>query len=199
MSRELRVDYLPLSEVRRWPRNAKEHDAGAIHQSVERFGFVNPIIVNETTGYLLAGHGRIDTLQQRKAGGSAAPDGIREQNGEWLVPVIRGIELPEHEAEAYAIADNRTTELGGWNSDLLAAVLADQAAAGTLEGTGYDGDDLDELLRELELPDPQPQGEPELKSECLVEIRCTSAALDIIEPTLNEWAQQNGTTIDISR
>ena len=35
-----------------------------IYQSIKRFGFTQPIMMNENTGKLLAGHGRLQTLQQ---------------------------------------------------------------------------------------------------------------------------------------
>jgi len=149
VSRELRIEYVPLTKLQRWPRNPKEHDLGAISESVKRWGFVNPIIVNEATGYILAGHGRLDTLQQRKAAGEPVPDGVKPNGQDWLVPVVRGVELPSEEAEAYGVADNKLVELGGWDDQALAEVLSDLAANDALEGVGFDGDDLDALLAEL--------------------------------------------------
>ena len=71
-------------------------------------------------------------------------------DGEWLIPVIRGTEFEsEEEAEGYLVADNRSVELGGWDETVLSQVLADFAAHDALEGTGFDGDDLDALLRDL--------------------------------------------------
>lgn len=150
---ELRIEYISLGDLRRWPRNPKDHDLGAIHSSIARFGFVNPIIVNEATGLILAGHGRLDTLLQRQAAGEPLPKGLRSDSGQWLVPIVRGISLPSEEAEAYAVADNRLVELGGWDSEQLAEVLSDLATMPDgLDGVGYDGDDLDALLAELADP-----------------------------------------------
>lgn len=148
----LRIEYLPLSKVLRWPRNSKLHDFGAIHESYKRWGFVSPILIDEKTGRLVAGHGRLDTLQQAKASGSAPPDRIVVKDGEWFVPVIRGIEFTDiQEAEAYLIADNRVQELGGgWNEVDLAAILADHAASDRgLTAIGFDQDDLDAMLRRI--------------------------------------------------
>ena len=70
----------------------------------------------------------------------------------WMLPVIRGISFEnDEEAEAYLVADNRLTEIGGWMPADLAAVLSDHVAMGEehLRGTGFDTDDVDELLRQL--------------------------------------------------
>lgn len=153
----LRIEYISLSELRRAFRNPKDHDIGAIDASMDRFGFTAPVAINEGTGRLVAGHGRLDTLQQRKASGLPAPRRIREENGEWKIPVLRGLKFDtDEEAEAYLLADNRMTELGGWDDYQLAAVLSDLAAAEELEGIGWDESEIDNLLKQL--------GEPEIAS-----------------------------------
>lgn len=147
---ELRIDYLPIDGIKRAPRNPKEHDLGAIHQAIARFGYVMPVLLNERTGRLVAGHGRLDALLQLQKDGKAPPENIRVKDGKWLVPVIRGKSFRnEAEAEAYLVADNRLTTLGDWNQHTLAELLVDLAKGSGLAGTGYDKDDLDELLKDL--------------------------------------------------
>ena len=51
-----------LQDLQPFPMNAKEHDLGAIHTSIHEFGFLERIVVNETTGHILSGHGRLETL-----------------------------------------------------------------------------------------------------------------------------------------
>ena len=154
MAETLRIEYMPLSKLVRAPRNPKEHDIGAIMASMRRFGYVSSVIVDDATGRLVAGHGRLDTLQAMKAQGQAPPERIQVRDGEWLVPVQRGVAFDdEREAEAYVVADNRATELGGWDESLLADVLGDLAAEDALDGTGFDGDDLDGLLANMQMPE----------------------------------------------
>lgn len=142
MQRDIRIDYVPLSELRRWPANPKRHDLPTLHRSLARFGFVNPIIVNEASGFLLAGHGRADALAERKARGEPPPDGVRVLDGEWLAPVVRGVSLPTEEAAAYAVADNAIGQ-GLWDDAALAEVLRDLAAAPAgLDGVGFGEADL---------------------------------------------------------
>jgi DNA modification methylase len=150
--RTIRVEYMALSELLRAPRNPKHHDINAVLNSFSRFGFVNPVIRDERTGCLVAGHGRLDALQQQKTGREKPPEGIREVSDEWYLPVVRGLEFKDDaEAEAYLVADNQTTLLGGWNEADLAAILSEHAASTRgLAGLGFDIGDLDELLRSID-------------------------------------------------
>jgi hypothetical protein len=52
-----------------------------------------------------------------KAQGNEAPANVQTNAaGEWLVPVVRGVAFnSDAEIEAYLVADNRLTILGGWN------------------------------------------------------------------------------------
>lgn len=140
----------PLGSFERLERNAKEHDLGGISTSLERFGFLERVIVNETTGHLIGGHGRIDILQQLEANGESPPENIAVENGEWLVPTDY-VSIPEEDEEAAALALNRLTELGGWDRSALAEILKDSAEQKEgLRGTGYDLEDLEQLLGDLE-------------------------------------------------
>ena len=148
MTDRLQIEYVPLATLKRWERNPKDHDLGELGRSLSRFGFVMPILVDERSGMIAAGHGRIDTLLQRKGAGESPPARIDvTEDGDWLVPVVRGVSFnSDGEAEAYAIADNRLVERGGWMENTLVEVLKDLAEGPGLDGTGYDEDDLDALL-----------------------------------------------------
>lgn len=144
------VDTVPLDELMRYPRNPKDHDIGGIVESLETFGYVAPIIVNRQTQMILAGHGRLDSLWEMfNSDPAAPPQRIERAGGKWTVPVVL-VDLPEQHHAAYVLADNRHTERGGWDEALLYEVLADLATADLLAGTGYDGDDVDEIRSRLD-------------------------------------------------
>ena len=109
-------------------------------------------MMNENTGKLLAGHGRLQTLQQMKQAGEKTPNRIKEKDDEWLVPVLKGISFEDDmEAQAYLIADNRLTELGGWNTGELVETLQDLIEGGLdLDGVGYDFDDLESMVNQID-------------------------------------------------
>lgn len=152
-SRNLRIEYVPLSTVEGWPGNPKLHSEDELAESMERFGFLDPVAVDERTGRLVEGHGRIDTLRAMRDEGLSPPGQIRtNESGEWLVPVVRGLEFKdEYEAQAYLLAHNRITERGGWDEKALHEMLVElqDEADAALEGTAFTADDVDRLASAL--------------------------------------------------
>lgn len=132
-----RLDYMPLTEVLEADVNPKRHDGGGIAASLARFGYVEPIALDERTGRLVAGHGRLEQLRAlreragktgrgHRDGTGGPPDGVVVEDGQWFVPVVRGwSSADDAEADAYLIASNRLSERGGWDEGALAALLAD--------------------------------------------------------------------------
>ena len=149
-NQSLRIEYIPLSTLRSHPKNPKEHHIGKIKESFRRFGFTSPIIMNEENGMLLAGHGRVKSLVDKKNEGDVPPEHIRvdDATGDWLVPVVRGIRHNAEDHEAYLIADNKLTELGGWDDDVLADLLKGLAEGDGLSGTGFSDLEAEALLGE---------------------------------------------------
>ena len=149
---QLRVDYLPLSSLKPARRNPKKHQIDTVLASMGRFGYVAPMILEERTGRLVAGHGRLESLKRAEAKGNKPPDRIRVENGDWLVPVVRGVAFADDtEAEAYLLADNQTTILGGWDDTELKEIIASLEAEDALAGTGFE-----DLFEQVEQDDPTP-------------------------------------------
>ena len=145
--------YIDIYDVKPDERNSKDHDVGVLCESMIRFGFTQPILINKIDNKILAGHGRIKALQSLHSQGYDAPKRIDvsydigdEKIQTWYVP-CHFIDIKEEaEAEAYLIADNRLTEIGGWLDDKLVDSLKNILdETGTLDGTGWDLEDLDDL------------------------------------------------------
>lgn len=132
-SEVLRPLLVPIDSVQPHPRNPRQGDVGAVSQSLDTFGQTKPIVVQDGTGYVLAGN---HTWRAAKALG-------------WPSIAVVRVAMDDTKALAYAVADNRTQELGTTDSDVLASILTELAQAGELGGTGYDGDDVDSLLADL--------------------------------------------------
>lgn len=166
-ARQLTVRRERLRDLRPAAGNPKAHDLDAIEASLQRFGFVSPLIVDETTGELLAGHGRLEALIRMRDRGDDPPAGIKLLRGDWSVPTVRGVALAG-EADAYRIADNRLVELGGWDDDALMSSLRSLEGQMEFEGIGFDADDLAALVDRLEGPregETDPDATPALPDE----------------------------------
>ncbi len=160
MDDRLVIRYIPLDKAVLWDKNPKLHDIGALTESFARYGFRDAPIFDETKGCIVAGHGRIKALTQMRNMGYPVPRGIYQSDDDWMVPIQFGINArTAGEAEAFAIDHNNITLLGGdlsladisriWDSELYIPVLEEIRAAGG-EIISVDGDDLDNLLRQLE-------------------------------------------------
>jgi ParB-like chromosome segregation protein Spo0J len=163
-----RIEHMPLHAIPRAVRNPKEHDLEAIRRSVEAFGCIVAGELDERTGRLVVGHGRLQVLEAMAADKVSPPEGVLvDDDGTWKVPIVRGwSSRSDADAEAYLIANNHTTERGGWEDQILAEVLADvrDADPDLLLAAGYTDDDLADLAdaiagadgsdREEELPEP---------------------------------------------
>ena len=69
----MRVQALPISQIKLNPRNSRTHSAKQIRQianSIVAFGFTNPLLVTED-GTLIAGEGRYRAAQLPRPGDSA--------------------------------------------------------------------------------------------------------------------------------
>jgi hypothetical protein len=149
----LRIEYVALDEVVKWPRNPRQHDDAALERSLKRYGFVSPLLLDEKSGKLVAGHGRLGALESLRDAGEKPPERVKvDAKGKWLVPVVRGIGFANaSEAESYLIADNRLSELGGWDQDMLREIVRDLDTEGLeLDALGWSAAALDKLIAEVE-------------------------------------------------
>jgi len=61
-----------------------------------------------------------------------------------------------NQAKKILLSDNRTNDLATYNDEILLSLLSDLAVDDDLLGTSYDGDDLDQLISDLQ--DNPPDG-----------------------------------------
>mgnify|MGYP001550252301 CR=1 FL=1 len=146
------IEYRPLEKIASADFNPKTHDLDAIDASFEQFGFVAPAVIDDATGKLVAGHGRVEALRRLQSKGGAAPKGVFVEGKTWKVPIVVGVNLTPEQARAYVIADNRISEKGGWDLSALRSVLGEvDASTVPLGVTGFSKDDLKSIDVELEV------------------------------------------------
>ncbi|MEL6727047.1 MAG: DNA methyltransferase [Pseudomonadota bacterium] len=119
------------------PRNARTHNKKQIRQiaaSIEEFGFVNPVLIDDKAN-IIAGHGRVEAAKLLK---------LKD------VPVLRIEHMSEEQKRAYVIADNQLALNAGWDDAVLSVELKTLADLGFyVELTGFDTGDIDKLIEGL--------------------------------------------------
>jgi DNA modification methylase len=115
-----------------------------VKRSYERFGQRKPIVARPD-GTVIAGNHQF--LAAKALG--------------WDEMAVVFVDDDDQTAKAFALADNRTSDLGSYDSDALAELLADVAIdPELLLATGYTQADLDALIGEIEELDPTPDEDP---------------------------------------
>jgi DNA modification methylase len=138
--------------IRPNPRNARTHSKKQIKQiaaSIKKFGFLNPLIVDDAN-MVLAGHGRLE---------AARLEGLTH------APILRFGHLTEAQKRAYVIADNRIAEQAGWDREILAIELGELIDLMPAEGfdvslTGFEAPEIDLLLADMAPSKPDPEDIP---------------------------------------
>lgn len=149
-----KISLIPLDELQPNPLNPKDHDQALLNKSFSTFGYIEPIVVDERTGYMVSGHGRKEVLEKMRSENQTPPAGITVEDGQWLVPVVTGwASKDDVEAHGALVALNRTTERGGWNRDNLFTILKELSENNILDSVGYANTDILILERSLEAQD----------------------------------------------
>ena len=135
----LSITYQGIAALHPRANNPRTHGPKQVRQivaSIKRFGFTNPILVDDSNN-VVAGHGRLEAAKEL---------GLAE------VPTIRLSEMSEAEIRAYVIADNRLAELADWDTELLAtelAYLSDLDIDFDPTITGFEMAEIDVLIGDL--------------------------------------------------
>jgi len=127
----MKVETVTIESLSLDPQNARRHSKSnldAITNSLNKFGQRKPIVVHK--GVVIAGNGTLEAakvLGWQEIAISRCPD-------DW----------DEDTAKAYALADNRSSELGTWDDGVLLAQLEE------LDARGWDTTELGFTSKEFE-------------------------------------------------
>lgn len=138
---KLEIIYRRVGELRPRTIKPRTHSKKQLEQvaaSIRRFGFTNPIMIDEEDG-IIAGHGRVE---------AAKLISMTE------VPTVRLANMSEADIRAYVIADNRLAENAGWDRELLGLelkYLTELDLDFDVTITGFDAPEIDVLIGELYL------------------------------------------------
>ena len=147
------VESVAIDTVQPHPRNVRQGDVGAIVESLRAHGQYRPIVVQRSTGYIIAGNHTWRSCKKLKMTHVAVV---------WA-------DVDNDEAIRIMLVDNRTNDVASYDDHELAHLLeALMLTPDQLSGTGFAPDDLDALLvllnaeskeKELEIEKEQDKSE----------------------------------------
>jgi ParB-like chromosome segregation protein Spo0J len=146
----MKVEVVPVTSLTEDPANVRSHpdkNLEAIKGSLKRFGQQKPIVVN-LQGVVIAGNG---TLRAARELG-------------WENIAIVRTKLEGVDATAFAIADNRTSELAEWDFEGLSGLLKEIAKTEGMDlaSLGWSDYDLEPLLKaDWNPPEVEADDDPE--------------------------------------
>lgn len=142
---EAKISFVPVEELVENKRNARTHSQKQVQKianSIAKFGFTNPILI-DSGKTVIGGHGRFAAAKQLKL----------EQ-----VPTICLEHLTPEELKAYAIVDNKLALESEWDDEMLKLELQDLTDLGfELDDTGFETPEIDLILFENEIKKPKKQ------------------------------------------
>lgn len=155
---DLVVETVAVDSISVHPRNPRVGNVDTIIESFEEHSQYQPIIVQRSTGYVLAGNHRLKAAQALG----------------WTEIKAIFIDVDDGEAARILLVDNRTSDLGSYDEQVLAQVLQELP---DLAGTGYTPDDLSVLLESLadEVIGAEDEGE-KLTESFQILVTCDSEA-----------------------
>ena len=104
------LEMMLVTRLRPYAGNARTHSRKQVRQiadSIERFGFTNPVLIGDDNE-IIAGHGRVMAAKQL---------------GLETVPTVKLAHLSAEERRAYVLADNKLALNAGWDTEILAIEL----------------------------------------------------------------------------
>ena len=155
----LRSLAVPINTLKGLPGNPRQGDVDAVARSLQSFGQRKPIVVRKDDGTIIAGN---HTWQAAKKLG-------------WTEIAVAYVGDDDVTAKAYALADNRTAELGSYDEQALLDLIEEVHAVVPefVRDAGWSDEAVKELVAKIEseqLPEqihedeiPQPPSVPTTK------------------------------------
>jgi DNA modification methylase len=135
---KLELTRVKVKDLKQHPLNPNQGDVGAIVESLEAHGYFRPVLVQASTMHIIAGNHTVQACQI---------EGLNE------IDVILH-DVDDDQALRIMLADNETANKAQNDpailTDLLESLVRTEYG---LAGTGFTGDDLDELIAEFK-PEP---------------------------------------------
>lgn len=129
----MKTELVPVADLEHHPRNPRIGNVDAIVESIRVNGWYGALEAQKSTRHVLVGNHRLKAARQL---------GMEKVPVEWL-------DVDDDTAVRIMLADNRTSDLGVYDTDLLADLLGQFDNADALAGSGWAPNDVAEFGIEL--------------------------------------------------
>ncbi len=164
------IQSVAISSLTAYPTNPRRGDIDAIASSLTAHGQYRPIVVQASTKFVLAGN---HTLKAAKKLG-------------WKKIKAVLVEVDDDTAKKIVLADNRLTDLAGYNEPLLKSLLQ---ALPELDGTGFTASEVETLDRLISGDQKEPLGTSgNLKDD--PEVKIAAWKFSIEQEAYDAWKEQ---------
>ena len=167
-----KIEIYDINEIKPYGKNPKTHPLAQIELLKKQFqdkGFVGAVWIDENNE-LIAGHARLEALKELK---------------ETKIPAIKVTGLTEQQKIELRISDNKSTELGVWDYDILySEIKALEKAGYDLDLTGFSETEINSILdnnQKTDLPESDFVGDFQDFNEVLIISIDDSNQRDIIK------------------
>jgi hypothetical protein len=123
------VELVPVSKLKTHPDNPRKGDVKAISESLANLDQYRPIVVQKSTGFILAGNHTYLAAKALK----------------WSRIGVVYVDVDDVKAKKIIAADNRTSDLGGYDVKLLQKLLG---SLPDLDGTAWTQPDLTKMVED---------------------------------------------------
>ncbi len=134
----LQIEHVAIDELKPDPANPRrisDAELESLTRSLREYGFVQPVLARREDRIVIGGHQRL--LAARRLGMKTVP--------------VTFLDVTIEQARVLNLALNKIS--GSWDQELLARLVADLSTVADLDVTlsGFDEDELDQLLKSLDV------------------------------------------------
>lgn len=130
-----KAEVIPIDSVKLYPKNPRRGSVDAIMESMSENGQYMPIVVQESTGYVIVGNHRLRAA--KKLG--------------WDSILAITIDVDDERAKKILLADNRTTDIATYDAEVLRELMVDMP---DVIGTGYTEQERNLIAAVTSMSDP---------------------------------------------
>lgn len=135
-----------VNDLRLYAGNPRRGRVDLIAEGLERYGQYRPVVARRADGTVVVGNHMLRAARQLG----------------WRSRQVLYVDLSEEKAQQLLVWDNRTSDLADNDTEALVELLE---GLDGLDGTGYEQEDLDELLDDLDVEPLVPEDVPPVPAE----------------------------------